>query len=180
MAEVTVLFADLTGFTAFTESVAHPEKVVALLNSFFSAAVPVLRAEGGTVDKFVGDALMAVFNSPVLQPDHALRAVRAAHAMNAAVTELGQNEIQFRMGINTGTALVGNIGSEDLRNFTVIGDAVNVASRLESLANPGEIVVGATTAALIRHVAVLEALGSLSVKGRSEPVEAYRLVSLSE
>ena len=180
VAEVTILFADLTGFTAFTESVAHPEKVVALLNSFFSAAVPVLRAEGGTVDKFVGDALMAVFNSPVLQPDHALRAVRAAHAMNEAVTELGHSEIQFRMGINTGTALVGNIGSEDLRNFTVIGDAVNVASRLESLASPGEIVVGSTTAALIRHVAVLEPLGSLTVKGRSEPVEAYRLISLTE
>ena len=180
VAEVTVLFADLKGFTAFSERVAHPELVVQQLNNYFSAAVPELRAQGGTVDKFVGDALMAVFNSPVLQPDHALRAVRAALAMNAAVSALGDSELQFRMGINTGPALVGNIGSEDLRNFTVIGDAVNVASRLESLANPGQIVVGSTTAALIRHVAELEPLGSLEVKGRVETIEAYRLIRLNE
>ncbi|HKX75894.1 MAG TPA: adenylate/guanylate cyclase domain-containing protein [Acidimicrobiia bacterium] len=180
VAEVTVLFADLKGFTAFSERVAHPEVVVRQLNSYFAAAVPALRAHGGTVDKFVGDALMAVFNTPVLQPDHALRAVRAARAMNEAVAQLGQGELRFRIGVNTGPALVGNIGSEDLRNFTVIGDAVNVASRLEARAEPGEIVLGATTAALVRHVAVLEPLGSLEVKGRSEPVEAFQLVDLRE
>jgi class 3 adenylate cyclase len=180
VAEVTVLFADLKGFTAFSERVAHPEVVVSQLNSYFAAAVPALRAHGGTVDKFVGDALMAVFNTPVLQPDHALRAVRAARAMNEAVAQLGDGELRFRIGVNTGPALVGNIGSEDLRNFTVIGDAVNVASRLESQAEPGEIVLGATTAALVRHVALLEPLGSLEVKGRSEAVEAFRLVDLRE
>lgn len=177
--EVTVLFADLKGFTSFSERVADPKAVVDLLNRYLSVAVPVVRGQGGTVDKFVGDALMALFNTPMLQPDHALRAARAALEMQAAVTGLGQ-DLSFRIGINTGPALVGNIGSEDLRNFTAIGDAVNVASRLESLASPGQVVVGETTAALIRHVAELEPLGSLEVKGRVEPVNAFRLTGLRE
>lgn len=180
VAEVTVLFADLKGFTAFSEKVAHPELIVQQLNTFFSAAVPALRSHGGTVDKFVGDALMAVFNSPVLQPDHAVRAVRAALAMNKAVADLGDSRLQFRIGVNTGPALVGNIGSEDLRSFTVIGDAVNVAARLEALAEPGEVVIGSTTAGLIRHVATLEPLGNVEVKGRTEPVGAFRLLSLTD
>ena len=179
VAEVTVLFADLKGFTSFSERVAHPEAVVDLLNRYLSAAVPVVRQEGGTVDKFVGDAMMALFNTPVLQADHALRAARSALGMQAAVAGLDES-LSFRIGINTGPVLVGNIGSEDLRNYTAIGDAVNVASRLETMAEPGEIVVGQTTAALIRHVAKLEPLGEVAVKGRSEPVLAYRLVGLNE
>jgi class 3 adenylate cyclase len=179
VAEVTVLFADLQGFTSFSERVAHPEAVVDLLNRYLSAAVPVVRKEGGTVDKFVGDAMMALFNTPVLQADHALRAARAALGMQAAVSGL-EEDLSFRIGINTGPVLVGNIGSEDLSNYTAIGDAVNVASRLETMAEPGEILVGPTTAALIRHVARLERLGEVEVKGRSEPVLAYRLVGLDE
>jgi class 3 adenylate cyclase len=179
VAEVTVLFADLKGFTSFSERVAHPEAVVDLLNRYLSAAVPVVRQEGGTVDKFVGDAMMALFNTPVLQADHALRAARSALGIQAAVAGLDEG-LSFRIGINTGPVLVGNIGSEDLRNYTAIGDAVNVASRLETMAEPGEIVVGQTTAALIRHVAKLEPLGEVEVKGRSEPVLAYRLVGLNE
>jgi adenylate cyclase len=89
-------------------------------------------------------------------------------------------DLSFPIGLNTGPVLVGNIGSEDLRNFTAIGDAVNVASRLETMAEPGDIVVGQTTAALIRHVAELEPLGEVSMKGRSEPVQAYRLLGLRE
>lgn len=179
VAEVTVLFADLTGFTSFSERVAHPEAVVDLLNRYLSAAVPLVRGQGGTVDKFVGDAMMALFNTPVLQPDHALRAARAAHQMQDAVAGLGE-DLSFRIGLNTGPVLVGNIGSEDLRNFTAIGDAVNVASRLETMAEPGDIVVGQTTADLIRHVAELEPLGEVSMKGRSQPVQAYRLLGLRE
>lgn len=123
--------------------------------------------------------MMALFNTPVLQADHALRAARSALGMQAAVAGLDES-LSFRIGINTGPVLVGNIGSEDLRNYTAIGDAVNVASRLETMAEPGEIVVGQTTAALIRHVAKLEPLGEVVVKGRSEPVLAYRLVGLNE
>lgn len=123
--------------------------------------------------------MMALFNTPVLQPDHALRAARAALQMQDAVAGLSE-DLSFRIGLNTGPVLVGNIGSEDLRNFTAIGDAVNVASRLETMAEPGDIVVGQTTAALIRHVADLEPLGEVSMKGRSEPVQAYRLLGLRE
>jgi class 3 adenylate cyclase len=179
VAEVTVLFADLKGFTSYSERVAHPQRVVELLNRYFSAAVPVVRGHGGMVDKFVGDAFMALFNTPVLQADHALRAARAALAVQAVVAGLGE-DLSFRIGINTGPAVVGNIGSEDMRNFTAIGDAVNVASRLETMAEPGEIVVGPTTAALIRHVADLESLGGIEVRGRSEAVQAFRLRALRE
>ncbi len=123
-----------------------------LLNRYFGIAVPIVLREGGTIDKFVGDALMALFNWPVAQPDHALRAARAALAPQDAVDELaGEDEPRFRIGIYTGPALVGNVGTDQLRNFTAIGDAVNYAARLETNAEPGEVVVGSSTYQLIRH-----------------------------
>ncbi len=183
MVETTVLFADLRGFTSFTESIQHPGEVVDLLNRYFSAAVPILLGEGGTVDKFVGDAVMAVFNTPVLQADHAVRAVRAAYQMQRAIDELAAERPdwpRFRIGVNTGSALVGNIGSDELRNYTAIGDAVNVAARLESAAEPGQILMGATTYELVRHVVTAEAVGPIDAKGKSDPVVAYRLLTLDE
>jgi class 3 adenylate cyclase len=181
--EMTVLFADLRGFTTYTERIQHPGEVVELLNRYFSAAVPIVLDEGGTVDKFVGDALMAVFNTPVLQPDHALRAVRAARRMQQAVDEVAGSHPdwpRFRIGINTGSALIGNIGSDELRNFTAIGDAVNVASRLESAAEPGQILMGSTTYQLVQHAVRAEAIGALELKGKAHPVEAYRLIDIVE
>lgn len=183
MVETTVLFADLRGFTSYTEGVQHPGDVVDLLNRYFTTVVPILLDEGGTVDKFVGDAVMAVFNTPILQPDHAVRAVRAAYRMQQAIGELIRDRPdwpQFRIGVNTGSALVGNIGSDELRNYTAIGDAVNVAARLETATEPGEILMGATTYDLVRHVVTAEPVQPIDAKGKTEPVAAYRLVSISD
>jgi class 3 adenylate cyclase len=180
LAEVTVLFADLRGFTPFSERAA-PHQVVALLNRYYGAAVPRVLAEGGTVVQFVGDAIMALFNAPVPQPDHALRAARAALAMQDAVEAVAEGEHdlpRFRIGVNTGPALVGNIGSAEIRNFTAIGDTVNLAARLETSAPVGRVVIGAATYELIKDVAVVTPIPGLQVKGKAQPVEAYQLQRL--
>ena len=179
--EVTVLFADLRGFTPFSER-SSPEQVVAMLNRYFGAVVPVIIGEGGTVAQFVGDAIMALFNAPARQPDHALRAARAALAMQSAVDAIaaGQpNWPRFRIGLNTGLALIGNIGSEQMRNFTAIGDTINLAARLQTSAEEGEIVIGAGTYALIREVAAVRSLAPLQVKGKEAAVQAYVLTGLA-
>jgi class 3 adenylate cyclase len=180
IAEVTVLFADLRGFTSFSER-SSPEEIVAMLNRYLGMAVPLVLREGGTVDKFVGDALMAVWGAPVRQPDHALRAARAARAVQEAIEEAAEGRPdwpRFRIGINTGPALVGNIGSDELRNYTVIGDTVNLASRLESSAEPGQVVIGRRTYEAILDAAEVEPLGPISVKGKERPVEAYLLLGI--
>ena len=181
--ETTVLFADLRGFTSYTESIQHPAEVMDLLNRYFTAVVPILLDEGGTVDMFVGDAVMAIFNTPVLQPDHAVRAVRAAFRMQQAIAEMIQDRPdwpRFRIGVNTGSTLVGNIGSNELRNYTAIGDAVNVAARLETAAEPGQILMGATTYELVRHTVTAELIEPVEAKGKAEPVVAYRLTAIRD
>jgi class 3 adenylate cyclase len=180
--EVTVLFADLRDYTAFSES-STPQAVVAMLNSYYGIAAPIVLAEGGTIDKFVGDAMMAVFNAPVAQPDHAMRAARAALAVQNAVGQFARDHPdwpRFRVGINTGPALVGNIGSDEIRNFTAIGDAVNVAARLEASGAAGEVIIGAETFNRIRDAAVVDVLQPVEAKGKREAVEAYRLKALIE
>jgi class 3 adenylate cyclase len=176
--EVTAVFADLRGFTTFSEA-STPEQIVAMLNRYFEVATVEILAVGGTIVQFVGDALMALFNAPVRQPDHALRAAAAALRMQMridAVAEPGWP--RFRVGINTGPALVGNIGSTELRNFNAMGDAVNVAARLETTAHPGQVVIGESTRALLPPGTVTEPLGELQVKGRRTPVVAHVLTGL--
>jgi adenylate cyclase len=180
--EVTALFADLRGFTSFSER-SSPEAIVTMLNRYFGLATPHILGNGGTVVQFVGDALMALFNAPARQGDHALRAARAALGMQAAIDRIDAERPdwpRFRVGINTGPALVGNIGSDALRSFNAMGDAVNVAARLESMAEPGEIVLGADTYWAIRDVADATLLGEVQVKGRQQPVRAYTLNGLTE
>ncbi|MDP8927796.1 MAG: adenylate/guanylate cyclase domain-containing protein [Actinomycetota bacterium] len=183
--ETTILFADLSGFTSFSDRVHDPHQVLDLLNRYFGIAVPIVLREGGTIDKFVGDALMALFNWPVAQPDHALRAARAALALQDAVDQIaGEDEPRFRIGIYTGPALVGNVGTDQLRNFTAIGDAVNYAARLETNAEPGEVVVGSSTYQLIRHRAQVIPLEQLerveTAKGKQELFGAYLLIGLRD
>jgi class 3 adenylate cyclase len=183
VAEVTVLFADLRGFTPFSERTT-PDRVVAMLNQYFGRAVPVLLANGGTVVQFVGDAVMVLFNAPARQPDHALRAARAGLGMQAAIEAVAEREPdwpRFRIGINTGPALIGNIGSDEFRNFTAIGDTVNLAARLEQeVAEAGQVVLGPTTQAAVKHLAIARPLDPIGVKGKRDPVACWVLEGLKD
>ena len=179
-AEVTVLMADLAGFTPFSEA-STPEAVVHMLNSYYGVLVPEILNCGGTVVQFVGDAVMAVFNAPVRQPDHALRAASAGLALQRVVTEtaaLHPDWPRFRVGINTGPALVGNVGAAQMRNYTAIGDTTNLAARLESLADPGTVLIGSTTYEQLGPRALVRDRGTVTVKGRNEPVTCYVLDGL--
>jgi class 3 adenylate cyclase len=179
--EVTALFADLRGFTSFSEST-DPATVLETLNRYFGRAVPVILRNGGTVVQFMGDALLAVFDAPVPQPDHAFRAGRAALEMQEAIAEeAGSDDTspRFRIGINTGVALIGNVGSEELRSFNVVGDAVNVASRLETSADVGQVVIGESTYRAIADRVMATELGRIEVKGKAEPILAYRLEGIA-
>jgi len=177
--DVSVLFADLQGFTPFSERTPAPE-VVAMLNRVFSAAVPAVFAEGGTVVQFMGDALMAVFNAPLRQPDHALRACRAGLALQRSMGRMegAADTPRFRVGINSGPALVGNVGSAELHNFLAIGDTTNVAARLQSFAEPGTVVLGETTYRLVRDMVEVRLLGTPELKGKSIAMDVFELIDV--
>jgi class 3 adenylate cyclase len=177
--DVSVLFADLQGFTPFSERTPAPE-VVAMLNSVFSAAVPAVFAEGGTIVQFMGDALMAVFNAPLRQPDHALRACRAGLALqrSMAMVERAADGPRFRVGIHSGPTLVGNVGSAELHNFLAIGDTTNVAARLQSFAEAGTVVLGETTYELVRDDVEVRLLGAPELKGKSVATNVYELIGV--
>ncbi|MDN5859865.1 MAG: adenylate/guanylate cyclase domain-containing protein [Pseudonocardia sp.] len=180
--EVTAVFADLRGFTTFSEQ-SSPEEIVVMLNRYFEIATAAILAEGGTVVQFVGDAMMALFNAPARQPDHPVRAARAALRLQAQTEIVAAQRPgwpRFRVGINTGPALVGNIGSAALRNFNAMGDAVNVAARLETEARPGQVVIGDATRRCLPPDVLVEPLGPLTLKGRREPVDAFRLLGMPE
>ncbi len=172
---VSVLFADLAGFTAFSER-AGPQEVSAMLDAYFAVGIPAVRDEGGDVDKLIGDAIMAVFNLRGDQPDHAERAVQAGLALQRATHEVSRRNPtwpRFRVGVNTGDAHVGVVGTAGGREYTVLGDAVNLASRLEGRAAEGQVVVGGETFRALPHGTEVEPLGGLRVKGKEEAVEAY-------
>ncbi|MEV0589799.1 adenylate/guanylate cyclase domain-containing protein [Nonomuraea cavernae] len=186
--ELTALFADLKGFTTFSELVT-PGEIVEMLNRYHTAAVPCILNNGGTIVQFVGDALLALFNAPATQDDHARAACRAALAMQQAAAEVAEevswsrvDDVEwptFRVGVNTGPALVGNIGSPELRGFNAMGDCVNVAARLQGLAEPGTVVIGETTLKQLGRGATVSPLGRLSLKGKEERVGAYVLTALT-
>ncbi|MBY8858974.1 adenylate/guanylate cyclase domain-containing protein [Nocardia sp. CA2R105] len=180
IAEVSVLMADLSGFTPFAENT-DPAAVVQMLNTYYGAIVPVILGEGGTVVQFVGDAVMAVFNAPNPQPDHAMRAARAGLGLQYVVGRIAAGRPdwpRFRVGVNSGPALVGNVGAAQMRNYTAIGDTTNLAARLEGVAEPGTVVIGSTTYAQLGPRAVVRTLGGITVKGRREPVTCYVLEGL--
>jgi class 3 adenylate cyclase len=179
--EVTILFADIRGFTHLSEGLkAH--KVVALLNEIFQLVSDKILERGGTIDKFIGDSVMAYFGAPVTQPDHALRALSAAIDIQQALAGrtrdggLGGAEalpVEIGIGIHTGVVVVGNIGSDRRTDFTAVGDAVNVAHRLEKLARPGEILVSEAVQRVVRAAARLRFEGERQLSGREEPVHVY-------
>jgi len=179
--EVSVMFADLTGFTAFSDRV-EPEAAVALLNRVFAAAVPVVRAGGGTIVQFAGDAMMVIWNAPQPQADHACLAARAAIRLQRATAHFADDPAhpRFRVGLNTGQALVGNIGTEELKDFSALGDTTNLAARFQSFAAPGSIVIGPRTRELIGDAATVRDLGEHQLKGKAVTVHLYELLDMAE
>jgi adenylate cyclase len=182
LCEVSVLFADLRGFTPFSER-SRPNEVVEMINRYFGATVPLILETGGTVLQFVGDAIMVLFNAPARQKDHELRAARAALTMQKTIDAIATENRdlewpRFRVGINTGMAVVGNIGSKELRGYNAMGDAINTAARLQTVAEPGQVVIGGATYHAIEERAVVQPLGHIEVKGKKEPVEAFVLEDL--
>jgi adenylate cyclase len=179
--DVTVLFADLQGFTAFSERRA-PSDVLEMLNGYWAMTVPVVLDEhGGMIERFAGDAIMVVFNAAEDQPDHASRGAAAGLGLQRAAAKLTEGRHdwpRFRVGINTGPAIVGNVGTAEQRSFTAIGDTTNLASRLQTHAEPGQVVIGESTYSAIGGEARVEPLGELEVKGKTGPVAAYVLISL--
>lgn len=179
--ELTIMFTDLRGFTSLSERLS-PQEVVTLLNKYFTPMTALVRSSQGTLDKFIGDALMALWNAPLDVLEHPAKAVETALAMQEALTVLNVEVEQlhgFRLGmgagIHTGLAHIGNMGSDDLTSYTAIGDSVNLASRLEGLCSRYgvPIVLSGETAARVGSGVVLQQLGRLRVKGRREPVDVF-------
>src|SRR5439155_608688 len=167
---VTVVFCDLAGSTALGDST-DPEVLEVRLRRYFERMQTIVERHGGTVEKFIGDAVVAIFGVPVAHEDDALRALRAAAEMRDAMPEL---ELRARIGVNTGEILTSKVGT------LVTGDAVNVAARLEQAADAGEVLVGAATRALVGAAAEAEELAPLALKGKPEPVPAFRLLAVGE
>jgi class 3 adenylate cyclase len=179
--EASVLFADLEGFTSFSEQ-QEPDAVHTMLNTYFEAVVPAVRREGARLDKFIGDAVMVTFNVTADQPDHAERAARAALAFQASSARVAAQHPtwpRFRVGVNTGPVSMGVVGGGDQRGYTVLGDTVNVASRIEGLAPVGGVAIGGATLRALSG-ALVSPLGALEVKGRRETVETWRLDGLED
>jgi len=180
--EVTVLFADIRGFTSFSEH-RDPATLVEVLNRYLALGATAVLEEEGTLDKFMGDAVMAIFNAPLPQPDHTLRAVRAALRLRETVRKVHQNlpppdRLNFGIGIAVGEAVVGNVGTAQQLNYTAIGACINLAKRLQEHAAPGQILLDHNAYERVREAVEARALPPLSLKGFSTPIEVYELLGL--
>jgi adenylate cyclase len=182
--EVTILISDIRGFTSMSEK-KEPAEIVAMLNEYFEVMVDVLFRMNGTLDKYVGDEIMALFGAPVDMPDAAFSAVRCALEMTKALREFnrtrmaeGQEEIKIGIGINTGRVITGAIGSSRTLQYTAIGDAVNTASRLCSIAKPGEIILSENSMNRVRGMVDATALQPVKVKGKEQELRVYSVTGL--
>jgi adenylate cyclase len=187
--DVTILFADIRGFTSYSEN-KQPEEVVARLNSYLDEMTGVVFRHGGTLDKFLGDGLMAIFGAPLPLENHAVRAVACALDMQRAVSRLndewmsnGQKPLAIGIGINSGSVLVGNVGSQERMDYTVIGEDVNLASRLESLNKEygTEIIISGRTRKMLVEAdtagIILHDLGNVPVRGLAIQVQIYSVTA---
>jgi adenylate cyclase len=179
--DVSVLFADLVGFTTFAEQTA-PADAAAVLDAYWGIAAPLLtRGYGGELEKFMGDGVLAVFNSRGDQPDHAVRAARAALDLQRALADLSGRHPDWpamRVGVNSGGAVIREVGGHGHVAYPLVGDTVNTGSRLERLAPPGGVLIGATTYEQLPEGTVVAPRGQLPVKGKGEPVDAYLLLAV--
>jgi adenylate cyclase len=183
--EVTVLFCDVRGFTPLSERLS-PEEVVALLNDFYTLMIETTFKHDGTLDKFMGDAVMAIFGAPIAHPDHSARAVLTALAMREGIqglnrkrAEEGKEGVAIGIGVSAGEAVAGTVGTEDRMEYTVVGDSVNLAARLESNAKPGQILISHRTWENVKDVVDTRALGVIKVKGKEEQVSVYEVLGVA-
>ena len=181
---ITVLFADLRGYTGLAE-ILEPTKLVGVLTGYLTVATEAVLAYEGTICRYAGDLIMAMFNAPLVQEDHALRAARVAFQIQQQMSRYHARlkphlRLAFGIGIVTGEAVVGNIGAKDWLNYTAIGDTVNLAQRLEEMARGGEILVDERTCEALGPTAIVESKGLVSIRGRNEPVVAYALTGLTK
>jgi class 3 adenylate cyclase len=180
--EVTVLFADIRNFTTIAEKL-EPHKVVQLLNTYLGEMTHVVFRYDGTVDKYIGDAVMAIFNAPIVQKDHALLAVKAAKNIQTVVASIGSkkdDDVAVGVGINTGKAILGNIGTDLHLDYTVVGDAVNVASRLCRVAAAGELLISGNTYKQTQDYIIAEEMPAQKFKGKTVPINIYKVLDLKQ
>jgi PAS domain S-box-containing protein len=180
--QITTLFADLRGFTSLAEQI-DPEILVSVLNRYLGVAAEAILVEEGTIDKFMGDAIMAFFNAPLAQTDHTLRAVRAAQRMRAATQACQEGlppelQLSFGIGIHFGEALLGLVGTEQRLEYTAIGDSVNTAKRLQENASAGQILLSAQAYNQVCQLIDAHPVGPIQVKGKKEPVQVYEVIGL--
>jgi adenylate cyclase len=180
--EITALFADVEGFTSFSENI-DPERLVSVLNRYLSAAANAILENKGTIDKFMGDAVMAWFNAPVPQVDHTLRAVRSALSIQQAVRQLHAGlppefHLYFRLGIHIGEAVLGLVGTQAHVNYTAIGDVVNTAKRIQEHAKPGHVLISAQGYRQVATNIIARPVSPLSVKGKRQPVEVFEVLGI--
>lgn len=182
--DVTVLFVDIRGFTTLSESV-EPEQIVEILNEYLDLTANCIFDYGGTLDKFIGDATMAIYNAPLPLEDHSIQAVRSAWAMKEKSIALEKKleerfgkSVKFGIGIHTGPAVVGNIGSKTRMDYTVIGDTVNTAARLESNAKPGQIIISESIYEQVKDHVHVRSLGDIHVKGKVNGISIYEVVGI--
>jgi adenylate cyclase len=181
-AQITALFADIRGFTSFSEKLS-PEKLVSILNQYLAAAAEEVLAQEGTIDKFLGDAVMAWYNAPIPQSDHALRAVKTALGIRAAVDDLQKKlpsefQLSFGVGIHFGDAILGLVGTEKRLEYTAIGDSVNTSKRIQENSLAGQILISGEVYKLVADHVIVKPISPIQAKGKSHLLEVYELIDL--
>lgn len=178
---ITILFADIRGFSTYSERI-DPERLVEIINTYMTIAADAIHMQQGVIDKFMGDAVMALFNAPIRpQEDHALRAVRTACAMRSDIqayhkTVPAADRLQLGIGVHTGDAVVGNVGSPDRLDYSAMGDSVNLAKRLQEVAEPDQVLISEDTYKLVKDKVEVRQLEPIVVKGRSQQTRVYELL----
>jgi len=180
--EIACLFVDIRGFTPLSE-VLTPEEVVEVLNEYFDLITKCIFENGGTLDKFIGDAAMAIFNAPIEVDDYTYKAVKTAcdivkgaKILEEKLFERFGKEVRFGIGVNKGEAVVGNIGSNSRMDYTAIGNTVNTAARLESNAKPGQVLISEDVYKEIKDRIKAESIGEIPLKGKAEKIEVFSVV----
>jgi class 3 adenylate cyclase len=180
--DITVLFADIRGFTSFSEN-QSPEQLVSVLNRYLAAGAEAVLDEEGTVDKFLGDAVMAWFNAPIPQADHTMRAVRTAIKLRERIAQLHsvlppEAHLAFGVGIHYGDAILGLIGTEKRLEYTAIGDSVNTTKRLQENAGKNQIVISAQAYERVKDHVLVRVMEPMTVKGKREAIPVYEILGL--